>query len=94
MIHGAAVLMLGLYLGAADDSAAVRQIEVSEMLMRSIEEVDVPAREAGALSEVVAREGQLVEEGEALAQITDVEARLAMDKARLALEVARKNGEN
>lgn len=94
MIHCATILMLGVFLGAEGDSAAANRIEVPEMLIRSIEQIDVPAKEAGWLSEVVASEGQLVAQGDVLAQIADIEARLAMDRTKLALEIARKNGEN
>jgi len=59
------------------------------MLLRLIEQVDVPARESGVLASIGVVEGQMVQEGAVLAQIDDSEARIAEDRARIESEMAR-----
>jgi macrolide-specific efflux system membrane fusion protein len=70
--------------------AAAEEIEVPSVLIKLIEQVEVPAREAGVLASVAAREGQMVATGQALAQIDDAAARFEKRKAELELEGARK----
>jgi len=73
---------------------APTEIEITSALVKLIEQVDVPAREAGVLAAVDVREGQMVEEGEVLAQIVDTEARITVDRAKIELDIATKNAEN
>lgn len=73
---------------------APREIEIASALVKLIEQADVAAREAGVLATVNVREGQMVEEGEVLAQIVDTEARIASDRAEIELDIAAKNAEN
>lgn len=107
MARSAALLLLSIaFTGAAPPSStpsaqsgsrarrAAEEIEIPSALVKLIEQVDVPAREAGVLATVNVREGQMVEEGEVLAQIVDTEARIASDRARIELEIAAKNAEN
>lgn len=70
------------------------EIEVSSVLIKLIEQVEVPAREAGVLQAVPVREGQMVAEGEPLAQIDDAAARFELRKAQLELDGARKVAES
>jgi len=69
-------------------------VEVPSMLIKLIEQVDVPAREAGVLAAVSVREGQMVEEGHALAQIEDAEARIVEERAKIEIDIARLNAQN
>ena len=69
-------------------------VEVSSMLLRLIEQGDVPARESGALAGVHVVEGQMVAEGAAIAEIDDAEARIAEDRAKIEWETARANAAN
>ncbi len=78
----------GLASNAAGDESP--EIEVSAVLVKLIEQVDVPAREAGVLEEVSVREGQMIDAGAAVAQIDDTAARFDKRKAELELEGARK----
>ncbi len=64
------------------------------MLIRIDEQVEVPAREAGVLAAVNVREGQMVERGACIAQIEDDEARIAADRAKIEMDVAKANAEN
>lgn len=79
---------------AAPPPAAGATIEVPAMLIRLIEQVDVPACEAGVLSQVAVKEGQLVEEGQLLAQIEDSQAKFAAEKARVDAAIAKLNATN
>lgn len=92
----ASILILAFSLAAADSSAesSATEIEIPSALVKLIEQVEVPAREAGVLAAVDVREGQMVEEGDRLAQIEDTEARIAEEKARIDLQIARENAEN
>jgi macrolide-specific efflux system membrane fusion protein len=80
--------------GAAPAKAAAGPVEVSNMLVKIVEQVDVPAREAGALAAVHVSEGQLVEDGAAIAQIEDTEASIVAERAKAELAVARHQSEN
>ncbi len=92
----APILLLAFSLAAADPAPgqSAAEIEIPSALVKLIEQVDVPAREAGVLAAVDVREGQMVEEGDLLAQIEDTEARIAEEKARIDLQIARENAEN
>ena len=69
-------------------------IEIPDVLVEPSEQIDVPAREAGLLAVVKVREGNMVREGDLLAQIVDDEACIAEQRAKIELEMARKNAEN
>ncbi len=79
--------------GAAAQEAGPR-IEVPAMLLRLVEQVDVPAREAGVLAAVHVAEGQMVEQDALIAEIDDAEAKIALERARFESEIARANAEN
>jgi len=79
---------------AAATASGPEPIEIPSALVKLIEQVDVPASEAGLLAAVNVREGQMVTEGGLLAQITDVEAQLDQQRAQLELAVAQKNAQN
>src|SRR5688572_2518231 len=63
-------------------ASAAEPIKVDSVLLTLIEQVEVPAREAGELAMIQVREGQLVKEGTVLAQIDDRDAQLATRKAQ------------
>jgi len=95
MSHGTALtLVLAATLGGAAAETPPRQIQVPSTLLRLIEQVDVPAQEAGMLAAVAVREGQMVKEGDRLAQIADTEARLAAERAKMEVAIAREKAEN
>ncbi len=93
MIRVLVFLVLATMAGVSGEAWA-GQIEVSSALIRLIEQVDVPAQEAGVLTDVKASEGQMVKEGDLLAQVRDVEARLAEGRAKIELEIACRKAEN
>jgi macrolide-specific efflux system membrane fusion protein len=75
----------------ADDGAP---LEVESVVLRLIEEAEVPAQESGVVREVKVREGQRVKAGELLTQIDDQVPRLAADAAKAQFEIARANAMN
>jgi len=62
----------------------MREVQLTHCLVSLIEDVQVPAREAGALTNVGVVEGQYVTQGQLLAQIDDQQPRL--DKLAAELE--------
>jgi len=91
MMNWAAFGLLGaLFAGGGSGGA----IEVPSMVLRLIEQVDVPAREAGPLDTVEVTEGQMVQAGQILARIDDTEARTAQQRAKLEMAVAQAKSRN
>ena len=86
-------LLLAAVAAAADPRESSSALEVM-CLIRPVEQVDVPAREAGVLADVCVVEGQPVAVGAALARIDDAEARSAEEHALAELEIARSHAEN
>jgi RND family efflux transporter MFP subunit len=85
-----------LVAAAAVLTSAVRadDIQVPSVLIKLHEQVDVPARVAGALTAVVAREGEIVEAGAPLAQIEDGDAKIEKRRAELELVAARRGADS
>jgi len=75
-------------------AAGAATIEVDSVLLASIEEVEVPAQEAGVLGRVAVCEGDIVKEGELVAQVDDVDSRLELARAEIELDNARRNAKN
>ncbi|WP_182871089.1 efflux RND transporter periplasmic adaptor subunit [Rhodopirellula sp. JC639] len=74
--------------------ASGKTIDVDSVLIRLIDEVDVPARAAGALAAVHVSEGTVVEKGQLLAQIDDTEAQLDHKRATYELDIATRDADN
>ena len=87
-----ALLAGSLIAGARAQAAG--PIEIPAVLVKLIDQVEVPAREAGVLAELAAREGARIAEGDVLARIDDTEAQFARQRAKLELDIARKNAAN
>jgi len=67
---------------------------VDSVILAAVEEVEVPAQEAGILADLSVAEGAMVETGQTLARVDDAEARLERDRAQIELDNARRNAEN
>ncbi len=65
-----------------------RQVEVTHCLVSLIEDVQVPAREAGPLTSVAVAEGDYVKAGQLLAQIDDQQAKIDKLAAELQRDAA------
>jgi RND family efflux transporter MFP subunit len=86
--------MLSIALAAVCELAgAVEPIAVQSVYLRLSEDIDVPAREAGVLSEIAANEGALVEADSVLARVEDREAQLVRDRAALEVEFAKRQAD-
>jgi membrane fusion protein, multidrug efflux system len=84
----AVVASLGLA-GGAQEKAPPASPRITSCVVSLIDESHVPAREAGVLIEIVAREGQQVEAGALLAQINDDQVKMKKKVAEAELEVAK-----
>jgi macrolide-specific efflux system membrane fusion protein len=85
--------MVNLFLATAAAMAAQpatqpREVQLTHCLVSLIEDVQVPAREAGALMKVSVVEGQHVTQGQLLAQIDDQQPRLDKMAAELERDAA------
>jgi RND family efflux transporter MFP subunit len=69
-------------------------IDVQSVVLRLMEEAEVPAQEAGVITSVAVREGQRVKQGELLAQIDDQVAKLAADATKAKYDIARAKATN
>ncbi len=79
----------GLLLTAAT-SARAAEIEIPSALVKLLEQVEVPAREAGALDTLSVREGAMVTPGDSLGKIDDRTPAFDRSKAEIELAGARK----
>jgi macrolide-specific efflux system membrane fusion protein len=78
----------------AGDNSTGQPLAVDSVVLRLLEEADVPAQEAGVVTAVAVREGQRVKQGELLAQIDDQVARLAAEAVHAQYEIARAKAAN
>lgn len=72
----------------ASGGVAAEPIVVESVLLKLVEQVDVPAEQAGVLREVVVKAGDLVAVGDRLAQIDDTAARTVAQRAAVDLQMA------
>ena len=79
---------------AVSGESSKSTIEVQSVVLRLLEEAEVPAQEAGVITGVAVVEGQSVKQGDLLAQIDDQVARLAADAAKAKYEIARAKATN
>jgi len=71
-----------------------KPIAVESVVLRLLEEAEVPAQESGVVTSVAVREGQRVKRGELLTQIDDQVPRLAADAAKAQYDIARAKATN
>lgn len=88
------LLVSAILLSMLAAAAHAAEIEVTSALVKVLQQVEVPAREAGVLTALSAREGQLVDQGALLGQIDDAAIRFEKTKAAIELEAASKLAEN
>jgi macrolide-specific efflux system membrane fusion protein len=73
---------------------AAASIEVESVVLRLMEEAEVPAQESGVVTNVAVREGQRVKRGQLLSQIDDQVPRLAAEATKAQYEIARAKASN
>lgn len=83
-----------LLCGAGESDSPADELRLESVLVTLIEQVAIPAQEAGVLAQIAVREGQAVHEGDLLAQIDATDAHLVGNRARIELDVARKAAKN
>jgi len=81
-------------LAAGADDAQTAPLRIESVLLELVEQVDVPARDAGVLQSIQVHEGQLVGKGELLGKLESHEAELAHQRAKIEWEIARRQAEN
>lgn len=86
------IVASGLLAGAS--SARAADIEIPSALVKLLEQVEVPAREAGALEKLTVREGEMVAAGDALGKIDDRAPAFDKSKAEIELAGAKKLAES
>jgi macrolide-specific efflux system membrane fusion protein len=91
MISALAALAATTFSVAAAPSG---EIQLDSVLIKAVEQVEVPAREAGVLSAVHAREGQTLAKGDVMATVADRQAQLAEARAAIELSIATRQADN
>jgi RND family efflux transporter MFP subunit len=86
--------LLVIAMGVGNAFADETPLKVDSVVLSLIEQVEVPARERGVLSDLHVKEGQIVKAGSVLAQIDDSQPQLALNRARIELKLARDQAEN
>jgi multidrug efflux pump subunit AcrA (membrane-fusion protein) len=74
--------------------SAAEPIKVQSAFVRVLEEAEVPAREAGVLDRLDARDGDPVKAGQVLGQLDAEDAELAVARAELDLDIAERQAKN
>jgi macrolide-specific efflux system membrane fusion protein len=88
------VVLQATWLVAAETTSNAKPLEVDSVVLRLINEADVPAQEAGVLTSVPAREGDAVKQDAVLATIDDQVAQMAEVAAQLKYDVAHEKATN
>jgi macrolide-specific efflux system membrane fusion protein len=79
---------------AFNGAVADEPVVIKSALVTLIDEVEVPAREAGILEKALVREGGTVKTGDLLATIDDNRAKLARNRAEIELRAAKHRAGN
>jgi multidrug efflux pump subunit AcrA (membrane-fusion protein) len=79
---------------AQSGAAAPSSVTLENCYVTQIEEVQVPAQEAGVLKELAVKEGDMVQQGQPIGQIDDVEARMQQRVAAYELRVAKEKADS
>ena len=95
-----AAVSFGAWAGADEEKPAYEAeplpagIAVKDAQVTLIEQVVVPAEDAGVIETSLVKEGDLVKQGDLLARISDAEAQLERRKAQLEMEIAALKAKN
>jgi len=73
---------------------AAESIPVESVLIRLIEEVEVPTQEEGLMVEVMVKEGSQVRAGDVLARLDDATAKVAVGRAETEVAIAERKAGN
>src|SRR5215471_5334705 len=67
------------------------EIKIPNALVKVIDQLDLPARQAGTIAQLDVQEGARIKEGAVLARVEDTEARFAEERAKVELQIAVQN---
>jgi len=81
-------VVLSLVRPAAADDTKPAAVRIENALVTLIEQAEIPARDAGLLTELQVAEGHQVTKGQVLGKVDDEDARLALAKAAAELKIA------
>jgi len=81
----------GFLLAFSSVQVSAEEIRIPNALVKLIDQLDVPAAEAGTLVQLDVQEGTKVAAGAKLARIDDTEARFAEERAKVELQIATQN---
>lgn len=82
------LVLIAVCAGMSAPLRAAEPIVIDAVLLKLVEQVDVPAEQAGVLREIRVKAGDVVQPGDRLAQIDDEATRTAADRARVDLQMA------
>src|SRR5215207_7095564 len=88
-IAASTAILLASAAFAAEDKSKASAIDVQSVVLRLLEEAEVPAQEAGVITSVAVREGQRVKQGELLTQIDDQVAKLIAEATKAKYVIAK-----
>jgi multidrug resistance efflux pump len=88
-MHTLRWMVAGLLFMVPSALASGQDIQIPNVLVKLIDELEVPAPEAGTVLQSAADEGQTVAAGDLLVQIDDSQARYALARAKIELAIAR-----
>jgi multidrug efflux pump subunit AcrA (membrane-fusion protein) len=88
-MHTLRWMVAGLLFMVPSALASDQEVQIPNVLVKLIDELEVPAPEAGTVLESAADEGQTVAAGDLLVQIDDSQARYALARAKIELAIAR-----
>jgi multidrug resistance efflux pump len=77
-----------LLIAISTTTAAAQEVKVNGALVKLIDQLELPAREAGIVTELAVQEGAMVKVEDVLVRIDDTEARFALDRAKVELQIA------
>src|SRR4029434_10290353 len=84
-------LIVALSLLTLSTAQSAEDIKIPNALVKLTDQLDVPARQAGTISQLDVQEGARVKEGAILARIEDTEAGFAEERAKVELQIAAQN---
>jgi multidrug resistance efflux pump len=87
-------LILGAQPAAADRDASATVLELPSCLISLIDDVSLPAQEAGVLQEMTATEGTRATKGEILGKVDETETLVRQKAAKFKLDVANEKATN
>lgn len=79
---------------ACSSSSRAADIRVKKVLLTLIDDIEVPAKEAGVLGGVAVKIGTLVKKGDNLAKLDDRKPQLALNRYKIESEIAKEQAGN